>query len=56
MPKTPLRTQSIRLPVLVWAEIEAYRDQVGAVTLTDAVRRLLLAGLRAEKRKVKSDG
>ncbi len=51
MLKEPLKSQSLRLPVSVWAEIEAYRDRVGAVTLADAVRRLLLAGLRAEKRR-----
>jgi hypothetical protein len=51
MPKEPLKTQSLRLPSSVWAEIEAYRERVGAVTLADAVRRLLLAGLRAERRK-----
>lgn len=53
MPKEPLITKSLRLPAAVWAELEAYRVRVGAVTLADAVRRLILAGLRAERRAEK---
>lgn len=50
MPKEPIITKSLRLPEAVWAEIEAYRVRVGAITIADAVRRLILAGLRAERR------
>ena len=53
MPKESLKAQSLRLPASVWAEIEAYRDRVGSVTIADAVRRLLLVGLRVERRKVR---
>lgn len=48
MIKERIQGITIRLPASVWADVIAYRDRVGAVTLADAVRRLLLAGLRAE--------
>jgi hypothetical protein len=51
MIKHPRKTFS--LPQQMWEEIEAYRVRVGAVTLADAVRRLILAGLRAERRAEK---
>lgn len=40
----------IALPASTWKAIAEYRARVGAVSLADAVRRLLLAGLRAERR------
>lgn len=50
MSKDELLAKTLRLPAWVWTEIETYRARVGAVSLADAVRRLLLAGLRAERR------
>jgi metal-responsive CopG/Arc/MetJ family transcriptional regulator len=44
---------SISLPVELWGQIETYSTRVGAVSFADAVRRLILAGLRAERRAEK---
>jgi hypothetical protein len=45
--------KTVSLPLHVWGQIETYRVRVGAVSLADAVRRLILAGLRAERRAEK---
>jgi hypothetical protein len=42
--------KTMALSAELWAEIEAYRERIGAVTLAEAVRRLLLAGLKSEGR------
>ena len=51
MSDEPLKGRTIRLPESEWAEIEEYRKRERAVTLTDAVRRLIREALRAAKRK-----
>ena len=51
MSRNELVAKTLRLPAWVWAEIERYRERTGAVTLADAVRRLLIDALRAEKRR-----
>jgi hypothetical protein len=54
MAKTPdARTvrSYIALPADLWRDIEAYRDRERIVTTAEAVRRLLVDALKAEKRK-----
>lgn len=51
MSDEPLKGRTIRLPESEWAEIEEYRKKERAVTISDAVRRLLREALRAAKRK-----
>jgi hypothetical protein len=51
MPKEPLITKSLRLSETLWAEIEQYRARVRALSLAEAVRRLIEAGLKAERER-----
>ncbi len=51
MSDEPLKGRTIRLPESEWAEIEEYRKKERAVTISDAVRRLIRDALRAAKRK-----
>jgi hypothetical protein len=46
-----LISKTLRLPAWMWVEIAEYRTRVGAVTVSDAIRRLLLEALRAEARR-----
>jgi hypothetical protein len=41
----------IALPGDLWRDIEEYRERERIVTTADAVRRLIVAGLRAESGK-----
>lgn len=43
--------RTLRLFKREWDEIEEYRKQVGAATIADAVRRLVVDALRAAKRR-----
>jgi hypothetical protein len=51
MDRNELISKTIRLPAWVWDEIDGYRVRSGAVTLADAVRRLLLHALRGDHRR-----
>ncbi len=48
----PIIRTSLSLRQSLWREIEEYRDRERIVTTADAVRRLLIEALRAEKRRV----
>lgn len=43
--------KSVSLRASVWRAVEEYRDREAVVTIADALRRLLQAGLRSERRK-----
>ena len=48
--------KTIRLPQSEWDEIEEYRKRERAVTISDAVRRLIRSALRAARKKGSRDG
>ena len=48
----PIIRTLLSLRQSLWREIEEYRDRERIVTTADAVRRLLMEALRAEKRRV----
>ena len=49
--------KTVSLPAWIWDEIERYRSREGAVTLADAVRRLLVDALsRARSKRERKDG
>lgn len=43
--------KTLRLPKWVWDELEEYRKHVGAATVAEAIRRLVVDALRAARRK-----
>lgn len=43
--------KSVTLAASMWREVEQFRQKSGIVTLSDAVRRLIRAGLDAEARR-----
>jgi hypothetical protein len=47
----PIVRKSVSLRASVWRAVEEYRDREAVVTTADAVRRLLQAALRTERRK-----
>lgn len=52
--ETPIG-KTIRLPKSEWDEIEEYRKRERAVTISDAVRRLIRSALRAARKKGSRD-
>ncbi len=48
----PIIRTSLSVRQSLWREIEEYRDRERIVTTADAVRRLLIEALRAEKRRL----
>lgn len=49
----PSTRRPIAMPDDLWREVEAYQGREAIATTAEAVRRLLLAGLRAEAKRVK---
>lgn len=47
--------RSVSMPDALWARIEEYRARQGAVTVADALRRLVVDALEADARKRRSE-
>ena len=43
--------KTMALSADLWAAVEAYRVRLGLATTAEAVRRLIIAGIAAERRK-----
>ena len=42
--------KTLRLPKWVWDELEGYRKHIGAATVAEAIRRLVVDGVRAPRK------